>query len=105
MRVVAVLDPVLVPLGFAGGQGGTSGEQCQVIYCSAHPRVEGGCADVVLDLRRLKDAEGWRIVDVSYDGFRDSHPGPLRLREDVGLLEQLDSLRTTIREDLHQGSP
>jgi hypothetical protein len=55
----------------------------------------------VLDLRR---AEGWRIVAVSYDGFHDDRVERLRLRHDVGLPEQLESLRTTIPYDLDQWS-
>jgi hypothetical protein len=53
----------------------------------------------VLDLRRT---DGWRIVAVSYDGFHDDHVEQLRLREDVGLPAQLESLRTTIPDDLNQ---
>jgi hypothetical protein len=100
-QVVADLDPVLVPLGFASGYGGTSGNTGQVIYCSAHPSGDGRCADVVLDLRRT---DGWRIVAVSYDGFHDDHVEHLRLREDTGLPEQLESLRTTIPDDLNRSS-
>ena len=98
-QVVAGLDPVMVPLGFASGQGGVAGDTGQVIYCSVHPSGGGRCADVVLDLRR---ADGWRIVAVSYDGFLDDHVEQLHLREDVGLPEQLESLRTTIPDDLNQ---
>lgn len=96
-QVVASLDPVLVPLGFASGQSGVSGDTGQVIYCSVHPSSDGRCADVVLDLRRT---EGWRIVAVRYDGFHDDHVEQFRLREDVGLSEQIESLRTTIPDDL-----
>ena len=91
----------MVPLGFAGGQGGVSGDTGQVIYCSVHPSGDGRCADVVVDLRR---AEGWRIVAVSYDGFHDDHVERLRLRHGVGLSEQLESLRTTMPGDLNQWS-
>jgi hypothetical protein len=100
-RVVAGLDPVMLPLGFASGQGGISGDTGQVIYCSVHPSGDGRCADVVLDLRRT---DGWRIVAVSYDGFHDDHVEQLRLREDVGVPEQLESLRTTIPDDLNRWS-
>jgi hypothetical protein len=98
-RVVAGLDPVMVPLGFASGQGGVSGDTGQVIYCSAHPSGDGRCADVVLYLQRT---EGWQIVAVNYDGFDDDHVELLRLRRDVGLQEQLDSLMRTIPDDLNQ---
>jgi hypothetical protein len=53
----------------------------------------------VLDLRR---ADGWRIVAVSYDGFLDDHVEQLHLLEHVELPEQLESLRTTIPDDLNQ---
>lgn len=100
-QVVAALDPALVPLGFAGGQGGVSGNDGQVIYCSVHPSGDGRCADVVLDLRR---SERWRIVAVTYDGFHDDHVEHLRLRDDVELPEQLESLSMTIPHDLSQWS-
>ncbi len=100
-QVVAALDPALVPLEFANGQGGGSGNDGQVIYCSVHPSGDGRCADVVLDLRR---AGGWRIVAVRYDGFHDDDVEHLHLRQDVGLSEQLESLRTTIPFDLDQWS-
>ena len=100
-QVVAGLDPVMVPLGYATGQGGVSRNTGQVIYCSIHRSGDGRCADVVLNLRRT---DGWRIVAVSYDGFHDDHVEQLRLREDVGLPEQLESLRTTIPDDLNQWS-
>ncbi len=92
---------MMVPLGFASGQGGVAGNTGQVIYCSIHPSGDGRCADVVLNLRR---GDGWRIVAVSYDGFHDDHVEQLQLREDVGLPEQLESLRTTIPDDLNQWS-
>jgi hypothetical protein len=97
-QVVAGLDPVMVPLGFANGQGGVSGDTGQVIYCSIHSSGER-CADVVLNLRRT---DAWRIVAVRYDGFHDDHVEQLHLREDVELPEQLESLRTTISDDLNQ---
>jgi hypothetical protein len=100
-QVVARLDPVMAPLGFASGQGGVAGNTGQVIYCSIHPSGDGRCADVVLNLRRT---DGWRIVAVSYDGFHDDHVEQLHLREDVGLPEQLESLRTTIPDDLNRWS-
>jgi hypothetical protein len=100
-QVVAALDPVMVPLGFARGQGGVLGDTGQVIYCSIHPSGDGRCADVVLDLRQ---ANGWQITAVSYDGFHDDHVEPLRLRKDVGLQEQIESLRTTIPDELNQWS-
>jgi hypothetical protein len=98
-QVVAGLDPVMLPLGFASGQGGVYEDTGQVIYCSVHPSGDGRCADVVLDLRR---ADGWHIVAVSYDGFLDDHVEQLHLLEHVELPEQLESLRTTIPDDLNQ---
>jgi hypothetical protein len=100
-QVVADLDPVMMPLGFASGQGGVSGNTGQVIYCSIHLSGDGRCADVVLDLRYT---EGWQIVAVSYDGFHDDHVEQLRLRKGVGLQEQLESLRATIPDELNQSS-
>jgi hypothetical protein len=66
-RVGAVLDPVLVPLRFASAQLGSSGTEAQVIYCrGAIDSLDGGCVDLVLDLRA---APSWRITHVRYDGF------------------------------------
>ncbi len=44
---------------------------------------------------------------VSYDGFHDDHDDHvehLRLCQDVGLPEQLESIRTTIPHDVKQWS-
>ena len=62
-----VLDPVLVPLGFAAAQAGATGTRGQVIFCrGVEGSFDGGCIDLVLD---LEAAPEWRIVDVRYWGF------------------------------------
>ena len=62
------LDPLLVPLGFLAGQGGTDGgARGQVIYCRGDEgSPDGGCLDLVLDVHAEPE---WRIVDVRWDGF------------------------------------
>ena len=65
----AVLDPVLTPLHFAPAQVGTGQTEGQAIFCRGlWDSTDGGCIDLVLDLRA--DPE-WRIVDVRYWGFAD----------------------------------
>ena len=62
-----ILDPVLVPLGFAPGQVGVNGGEGQVIFCRGRAdSVDGGCIDLVLD---LEAAPAWHITDVRYWGF------------------------------------
>lgn len=96
--VVAALDPVMVPLGFAAGQSGASDRSAQVIYCEAHPAGDGLCADVTIDLEQ--SAAGWRITSVDYDGFIVGEASPLRLDRDIALPEQVARLGQTIRDDL-----
>jgi len=65
--VAAVLDPVLVPLGFAPGQAGASKGQGQVIFCRGFENSpDDGCVDLVVDLYAAPD---WRISDVRYWGY------------------------------------
>ncbi|MCB0965697.1 MAG: hypothetical protein KDB37_02580 [Ilumatobacter sp.] len=100
--VVAELDPVMVPLGFAAGQAGFGDDSAQVIYCEPHRAGDGLCADVMID---LKDSSvGWRIAGVDYDGFAVDEVAPLRLDRDATLVEQLALLRKTIGDDLGRTS-
>ena len=47
--VAAVLDPILVPLGFAPGQIGASAQQGQVSFCrGARDSTDEGCVDLVV---------------------------------------------------------
>ena len=66
-RVVAVLDPVLTPLGFTPGQVGSAPDRAQVIFCrgDAHG-TDDGCVDLVVDLEAMPD---WHITDVRYWGY------------------------------------
>ncbi len=65
-RVAAVLDPAMVPLGFAAGQCGAGGNRAQVIFCRGLvDSSDGGCADLVVDLEARPE---WRIMAVRYDG-------------------------------------
>jgi len=65
--VAQILDPVLVPLGFAAGQVGVDGERGQVIFCrGAIHSPDGGCVDLVLEVDATPD---WQITDVRYWGF------------------------------------
>ena len=66
-RVADVLDPVLTPLGFAGGQIGTSERHGQVIFCRGHiDSDDDACVDLVVDLEANPE---WRITDVRYWGY------------------------------------
>jgi len=65
--VSEILDPVLVPLGFAPGQAGGVGDRGQVIFCRGEiGSPDGGCVDLVVDLEATPD---WQIIDVRYWGF------------------------------------
>ena len=64
--ISAILDPVLVPLGFAAGQIGVDGQRGQVIFCRGESdSVDGGCLDLVLEVEASPD---WQITDVRYWG-------------------------------------
>jgi hypothetical protein len=66
-RVGAVLDPVLVPLGFAEAQLGSTADEAQVIFCRGDEgSIDDGCIDLVVDLAA---APAWHIVDLRYWGF------------------------------------
>jgi hypothetical protein len=96
-RVAETLDPVLVPLGFAPGQGGASGERGQVIFCRGDiGSVDGGCVDLVVD---LEATPVWRITDVRYDGF-PTDQWHLAVPEGDDLEAQLTTLGRTLVDDL-----
>lgn len=86
-----------MPLSFAAGQLGCSGAEAQVIYCRGPiDSLDGGCVDLVLDLRA---APSWRVTDVRYYGF----PGErmhLAVPETPELDVQLAQLVRTIPNDL-----
>ena len=91
--VADILDPRLVPLGFAPAQVGVAGERGQVIFCRG--QVAGGddgCVDLVVGVEAAPD---WRIVDVRYSGF----PGDrwhLDFDRGAGLADQLAGLARTL---------
>lgn len=95
--VPEVLDPVLVPLGFAAAQVGASGDSGQVIFCRGEwDSDDGGCVDLVLD---LESGPEWRIVDVRYWGF-ESDRWHLDFDRNANLPEQLARLAETITDQL-----
>jgi hypothetical protein len=60
--VAQLLDPVLVPLGFAPGQVGVDGASGQVIFCRGEAgSPDGGCVDLVVEVEATPE---WRISDV-----------------------------------------
>jgi hypothetical protein len=66
-RVSEILDPVLVPLGFAGGQLGAADGRAQVIFCRGEAdSVDDGCVDLVIDLLATPD---WHVTAVRYWGY------------------------------------
>lgn len=87
--VSAILNPVLLPLGFAPGQEGTSRVGGGVLFCRADN--SGGCDDLILDLAA---GDGWRIVDVRYDGYPSQSWSPNY--EGTSLAEQLHNLAQTL---------
>ena len=65
--VPEILDPVLVPLGFAPGQVGVVGERGQVIFCRGEiDSPDDGCVDLVIEVEATPD---WQITDVRYWGY------------------------------------
>jgi hypothetical protein len=95
--VTEVLDPVLVRLGFAPAQVGTSGNTGQVIFCRGDwDSSDAGCIDLVLD---VEAAPEWQIVDVRYWG---SESGRWHLDFDraANLPEQLAGLAKTLPSQL-----
>ena len=65
--VTEILDPVLVPLGFAPGQVGVVAERGQVIFCRGRiDSAADGCVDLVVEVEATPD---WQITDVRYWGY------------------------------------
>jgi hypothetical protein len=96
-EVAAVLDRVLVPLEFAPGQLGASGDTGQVIYCRGlRDSTDDACVDLVIDLVADPD---WRIVDVRYWGFT-SDRWHLPFSHQVPLTDQLRDLAQSLPPQL-----
>jgi hypothetical protein len=92
-----VLDPVLVPLGFAPAQSGASGRRAQVIFCRGLvDGIDDGCVDLVIDLAAAPD---WRIEDVRYWGFT-SDRWHLGFDAAAELADQLEQLARTLPDQL-----
>lgn len=92
-----ILDPVLVPLGFAPGQVGGVGDRGGVILCRGEiGSPDGGCVDLVLDLEAAPD---WRITDVRYWGF-PSDRWHLDFDRGARLADQLAGLAQTLPGEL-----
>lgn len=92
-----ILDPVLVPLGFAPGQVGVEGDGGQVIFCRGDVgSVDGGCVDLVLDIERATE---WRITDVRYWGF-PSDRWHFDFDRGANLADQLSGLARSLPHDL-----
>jgi hypothetical protein len=95
--VATVLDPVLTPLGFAPGQAGASEAEGQVIFCrGSEGSADGGCIDLVVDLRAAPD---WRITDVRYWGY-PADRWHLPFPQDADLATQLTQLAHTLPTSL-----
>ena len=91
--VTKTLDPVLVPLGFAPGQGGVDGERGQVIFCRGETdSPDGGCMDLVVEVEATPD---WQITDVRYWGF-PSDRCHLDFDRGTRLTDQLAGLAQTL---------
>lgn len=91
--VAALLDPVLVPLGFAPGQVGVDAANGQVIFCrGVVDSVDGGCTDLVIDVELSTD---WRITDVRYWGF-PSDRWHVEFETGAALPEQLEHLARSL---------
>jgi hypothetical protein len=96
-QVTERLDPVLVPLGFAEGQVGTSPDEAQVIFCRGFDdSPDEGCVDLVIDLRAAPE---WRIVGVRYWGFPEAR-WRLSFPRDAILSVQLNELAHTLPDQL-----
>lgn len=91
--VAQILDPALIPLGFAPGQGGGSELAGQVIFCRGEwDSTDGGCVDLVVD---LEATPAWRITDVRYWGF-PSETWHLDFDSEADLSDQLANLAQTL---------
>ncbi|MGH2455477.1 MAG: hypothetical protein ACRDHD_04390 [Candidatus Limnocylindria bacterium] len=95
--VAEILDPVLVPLGFAPGQVGGVGERGQVIFCRGEvDSADDGCVDLVADLEATPE---WQITDVRYWGF-PSDRWHLDFDRGARLADQLAGLAQTLPSEL-----
>ena len=95
--VAEVLDPVLVPLGFAAGQTCASGDQASVTFCRGlEYSTDDACVDLVVDLAAAPE---WRIVDVRYWGF-PAERWHLTFPLDGDLVTQLAALAGTLADQL-----
>jgi hypothetical protein len=66
--VTEILDPVLLPLGFAPGQVGVVAERGQVIFCRGEiESADGGCVDLVVEVEATPD---WQSPTSATGGFR-----------------------------------
>lgn len=92
-EVIETLDRVLVPLGFATGQGGASELTGQVIFCRGDIEgIDDGCVDLVIDLAAIA---AWRITAVRYWGF-PSESWQLDFEHDADLADQLANPAQTL---------
>ncbi len=95
--VAEILDPVLVPLGFAPGQIGVAGDHAQVIFCRGDADgADDGCTDLVVEVEATPD---WQIVDVRYWGF-PSERWHLGFDRGVSLASQLRALAKSLPAEL-----
>ncbi|MDP9273346.1 MAG: hypothetical protein M3O93_07455 [Chloroflexota bacterium] len=95
--VTEILDPVLVPLGFAPGQIGVVGERGHVIFCRGEiDSADGGCVDLVVE---VEATPAWQITDVRYWGF-PSDRWHLDLDRGARLADQLTGLSQILPREL-----
>lgn len=95
--VTDILDPVLVPLGFAPGQVGVVGKRGQVIFCRGEiDSADGGCVDLVVEVEATPD---WQITDVRYWGF-PSNRWHLDFDRGAHLADQLAGLAQILPSEL-----
>jgi hypothetical protein len=95
--VTEILNPVLLPLGFAPGQVGVVGEHGEVIFCRGEiDSVDGGCVDLVVEVEATPD---WQITDVRYWGF-PSDRWHLEFDRGAHLADQLGGLAQMLPSEL-----
>lgn len=95
--IAAVLDPILIPLGFAPGQTGAADGNGQVIFCRGLvDSVDDGSVDLVVDLEASPD---WRITAVRYWGY-PSDRWHLAFDRGADLAVQLRGLAHSLPSDL-----
>jgi hypothetical protein len=95
--VAEILDPVLVPLGFAPGQAGTDGDRGQAIFCRGeHGSLDSGCMDLVVDLAASPE---WRVIGVRYWGF-PADRWQLGFDDRASMADQLTGLARSLPRDL-----